>query len=258
MAKSQILDVQAAELTPERAIREIRRLLSDLGEFSRKNFRDGEQEEDGWRQKTENVFKRTFSGGSHHHNNLLFAANAGLYNVHDSPQRKQENFISRMKAYQVAIETAIADIEMSLPEAGFQGVYEGGEQYEFCRDVRGLMRLATRETLIIDPYLDPELFDVYVDVLPSQVAIHVLTANPKPNVTILSQKFASGCPNFEMRVATTLHDRVIFIDDRCWVIGQSMKNAAKEKPTYIVEHSNELMRKAHQPTWDGATSIVKS
>ena len=32
-----------------------------------------------------------------------------------------------------------------------------------------------------------------------------------------------------------MHDRVIFIDEYvCWLIGQSIKDAAKAKPTYLV------------------------
>lgn len=50
----------------------------------------------------------------------------------------------------------------------------------------------------------------------------------------------------------------MFADDRCWVIGQSIKDAAKKKPTYIVEHSGPVaMRGIYEPLWTGATVVVK-
>ena len=40
----------------------------------------------------------------------------------------------------------------------------------------------------------------------------------------------------ELRKTTAIHDRVIFVDRHvCWLIGQSVKDAAKAKPTYLVQ-----------------------
>jgi hypothetical protein len=63
---------------------------------------------------------------------------------------------------------------------------------------------------------------------------------------------------FELRSGTDVHDRVIFADDRCWVVGQSIKDAAKKKPTYIVEHSGAAtMRGIYEQIWASALGIVK-
>ncbi len=49
-----------------------------------------------------------------------------------------------------------------------------------------------------------------------------------------------------------------FADDRCWVIGQSIKDAAKKKPTYIVEHPSPILMKGiYDPLWAAATVVVK-
>jgi hypothetical protein len=40
-----------------------------------------------------------------------------------------------------------------------------------------------------------------------------------------------------MRSSNGVHDRVVFADDKCWVIGQSIRDAAVKRPTYIVERS---------------------
>jgi hypothetical protein len=44
-----------------------------------------------------------------------------------------------------------------------------------------------------------------------------------------------------------------------WVIGQSIKDAARKKPTYIVEHSGAAaMRAMYGPIWPAATVAVKT
>jgi hypothetical protein len=251
--------VNPPEWPPDRSLRAIQAQLNELEPLKELHYGMAKSREEAWRQVTESVLRRAFSSDSLVIRNFCNSASAGTYNIMGvSSDRMQMNYVARMTAAEIALNTAIADLQMSLPEEEIQGVYESGQQYEFCRDVRTLMHLATKETLIIDPYLDPELFDVYIDSLAPNVAIHVLTENPKPNISLLAQKFARGRSNFELRGATSLHDRALFVDDRCWVIGQSMKDAARTKPTYIVEHANELMRKMYQPIWDAAASTVKS
>jgi hypothetical protein len=75
---------------------------------------------------------------------------------------------------------------------------------------------------------------------------------------VVAEKFAKR-GNFELRSSKDVHDRVVFADDRCWVIGQSIKDAARKKPTYIVEHSGvAAMKGIYDQIWSGATSVVKS
>jgi hypothetical protein len=248
------------EWEPERSLRAIQTQLKELTPLKAIAYQVGRPKETSWKQVTEAVLRRAFSSDSQIITNFSHASSAGSYSLAGMSQgRMQANYLARIAAYEIALTTAIADLKMSMPEEEVQGAYESGEEYAFCRDLRTLMQLAQTETLVIDPYMDPNLFDVYVDALPLSVGIQVLTSTPKANVQILAQKFASGRPNFELRTASKdLHDRVVFVDDRCWVIGQSIKDAARQKPTYIVEHSEELMRKLYQPIWDDAASLVKS
>jgi hypothetical protein len=71
----------------------------------------------------------------------------------------------------------------------------------------------------------------------------------------VAKKYASG-GNLELRTTNEIHDRAVFVDDRVWIAGQSFKDAAKKKPTYIVEHDAKLMDAAYQPIWKAATPVV--
>jgi hypothetical protein len=89
------------------------------------------------------------------------------------------------------------------------------------------------------------------------VAVRVLTNQVGDALQLVADKFTKR-GKFELRSSADVHDRVVFADDRCWVVGQSIKDAAKKKPTYIVEHSGAAtMRGIYEPIWTSAMSVVK-
>jgi hypothetical protein len=89
------------------------------------------------------------------------------------------------------------------------------------------------------------------------VTVRVLTNQVGSSLRLVAEKFSKR-GNFELRSSKDAHDRVVFADDRCWVIGQSIKDAAMKKPTYIVEHSGAAtMKGIYEQIWTGATTIVK-
>ncbi len=52
---------------------------------------------------------------------------------------------------------------------------------------------------------------------------------------------------------------MVFLDQRGWVIGQSIKDAAKKKPTCLVELTEPLLalaRDAYEKIWKDAKSII--
>ena len=92
----------------------------------------------------------------------------------------------------------------------------------------------------------------------ASVQIRVLTQKVSDSLRIVAEKFARR-GGFELRSSNGVHDRVVFADDRCWVIGQSIKDAANKKPTYIVEHSGaDTMKTIYETQWSAATTVVKS
>ena len=123
--------------------------------------------------------------------------------------------------------------------------------------MKTIVGFSARELFIIDNYLDAQLFDVYMENVSPAVAIRVLTNQVSGSLQPVADKFSKR-GKFELRSSKDVHDRVVFADDRCWVIGQSIKDAAKKKPTYVVEHSGAATMKAiYEPIWAGATTIVK-
>jgi hypothetical protein len=65
--------------------------------------------------------------------------------------------------------------------------------------------------------------------------------------------------NVEVRTSQGIHDRVVFVDGRsCWVLGQSIKDAAKSKPTYIAPiaaDATQLKLADYEKIWATAHTI---
>ena len=135
------------------------------------------------------------------------------------------------------IHRAIADLELDAPLLAGQA-YAPGEVYDFFKDLSAVVRSAIKSIFIIDAFLDDQIFDSYISGLPAGVSVRLLTgtkyevpAKLKPALVKYNQQHGSVA---EVKTSGEIHDRVLFIDDlSCWVMGQSIKDAAKAKPTYL-------------------------
>ena len=128
---------------------------------------------------------------------------------------------------------AIADLELRMP-TGVDQVFGPGAVYDFFKALRELLASARQSILIVDPYLDEQIFDAYLSSVSPQVTVRLLCGKSAALRPAISKFTLQTTIKVEVRVSEAIHDRVLFIDGRsCWVLGQSIKNAAKSKPTYL-------------------------
>lgn len=152
----------------------------------------------------------------------------------------------------------IADLELQVPALPPQA-FGPGAVYDFQKALRDLLSSSATSLFIIDPYLDEQIFDAYLSTVGPQISVRLLArqyaAALKPAVlAFVAQKKMS----VEVRSSTATHDRVLFVDDRsCWVLGQSIKDAAK-KPTYLAPLSDDaaqLKKADYEAIWSTAKAI---
>lgn len=131
---------------------------------------------------------------------------------------------------------AIADLELKVP-SDVEVNFGAGEVYDFFKALNRVISSAEKSILIVDPYLDETVFDHYLNSRNSDVQVRLLVNKDADKLIPASKKYTGQHGNIlEIRKSKTLHDRVIFIDGYvCWLIGQSVKDAAKAKPTYLVQ-----------------------
>jgi hypothetical protein len=160
----------------------------------------------------------------------------------------------RIAALESFIRASLSDLELRMPEQELQGHYDAGEEYEFYRDIKAILALATTEVLIIDPYLNDEMFSHYAEGINRSIKLRILTNNVPATTKTVAAKYAAG-GNLSLRTTGAIHDRAIFIDNRVWYVGQSIKDAAKKKPTYIVEQDATNSRPTYEGIWNAATIV---
>jgi len=157
------------------------------------------------------------------------------------------------------IHDVIARVEHLLPQNGGQA-FGPGAAYDFFRALNDLVASATTQILIVDPYLDAEVFQGYLQSLKHSVSVRLLATKYIDNVRVAAEKYrAQFCTNVELRRSTDIHDRVIFVDDdQCWVLGASIKDAALKKPTYLAPVAADVAvekRKQYEAIWTASTPI---
>lgn len=249
------------DLPPEKAYAALSAQLQALQQLKGRNYQEAEANEIEWQHLTEKLIIRAFGGASANVSSYHRALSTGEHYVmafgdaEPDHARYQSNFEKRIQAYEGVLNSCLAELKLDLPEAELKGVYAPGEEYEFYKDVKHILGLAQKEVLIIDPYIDSEMFDLYASAFPRTVSFRLLSTNTPSVVLGPAKKYAAG-GNFQFRSTNLIHDRVIFVDKRVWLAGQSLKDAAKKKPTYIVEHDEALMRGVYENIWNTAVPVL--
>jgi hypothetical protein len=255
------------DLTPERAHAALSAQSKALDKLKGRGYSEAHADESEWCSFTQKMIIRSFGSDSVNVQNFVSCGYATSREqnraqipsfgdrIDDQPIRLQRNFEARLRCYEGVLRNCLAELQMDLPQAGIKGVYEPGQEYEFYRDLKSIVAMAQGEILVIDPYLNAEIFDVYASSIPRTVKFRLLSNNIPADVKALAQKYASG-GNLQFRSSASVHDRVIFVDKRVWLSGQSIKDAAKKKPTYIVEHDEPLMREIYERIWQSASVVI--
>ena len=155
----------------------------------------------------------------------------------------QDNFESRIQAFEALLRSLIKTLKLQLPEEEIQGAYNPGDEYDFYRDLSSLVEAVTNEILIVDAYLAEDVFNLYVSKVPDSATIRILSEKLGPNVEVVAGKYAKS-RQLKLRSSNRIHDRMLFLDQRGWVIGQSIKDAAKKsRPT----SSNSMNPRSRHP-----------
>ena len=134
-------------------------------------------------------------------------------------------------------------------------------QHDAYVEIRGILQKATSSITIIDPYLDSSVLTLLGTVSSQALDIRLLTYKLPADFIQEKNKFLSQHKNFtlDIRKSREFHDRFIIIDDDCWHVGCSLKDAGSrvfmlskiEDMTIRTALINQL-----KSTWKSANSVV--
>jgi hypothetical protein len=154
---------------------------------------------------------------------------------------------------------ALADLQLKTSSKPDQ-VFGPGAVYDFFKALKDVLSTATQTVMVVDPYLDDQVFDTYISGIAASVDVKLLTTKTGDLFKPALDRYQLQHPqSVKARKTKAIHDRVVMIDGRsCWVLGQSINNAAKSKPTYIaplsVDTAGDKIR-IYQGIWDESESV---
>lgn len=144
-------------------------------------------------------------------------------------------------ALEAVLDKAIATINMAIgnleepldsqqPQKG--DIFPSGKPYDAYEAIRNIVTTATKNILIVDPWVDGTLFSLLSTVQPN-VKIQILTENMKGDFELAGQKFKEQYEKaqrgtLDVRKSDKFHDRFIIADGRIFHIGASLKDAGNK------------------------------
>jgi hypothetical protein len=169
---------KAPDLPPERALPEFERQLAALQNFKDRNAIEARSHFEEWRHYTQILIEKTFGDQSSNLSAFYRVLQRGEHNIMGIPPYVQQRNLERfVEGYELLLNSIIKELRLMMPEAEIKGAYEPGQEFEIYRDLKKLIQSAKGEILLIDNYVDRELFELYVDGVDHSVLIRLLTAN---------------------------------------------------------------------------------
>lgn len=238
------------------AYKALKQQLEILQQLKGRRCDEAEYDEKEWVQVTRSIFEDAFGDPSSTLSSFNRAESAGEYYIGGGSRGlDQRNFETRLQSMETCVKATLKQLELRMPKPEIKGAYAPGEEYEVYKDIQTILSKAKGAILIVDPYLNKEIFELYVHGIDRSVQIRILTDNLPNDALTIATKYAAG-GNLHLRSTKAIHDRVIFVDAGVWMVGQSIKDAAKQKPTYIIEHDASLMLPLYEDIWSKATTLI--
>lgn len=146
------------------------------------------------------------------------------------------------------VNRALSRVEAQLPQSNGNAFIQPGDLWGAFLSISGLFGQATRDLLVVDPYLDDSVLRDYAGHLADGASLRLLTTGVAKKFSLLQpalEKWNATHPTrpVSLRVAPsgTIHDRVVCIDETtAWIITQSLKDFGAKAPATVMRFDDTL------------------
>lgn len=156
--------------------------------------------------------------------------------------------------------------ERKAPVSAIGAFIPVGDSFDAFAALSKIFQTATKDVLIIDPYMDGTALTEFGIAIPENVCLRLMTDQASYKADLLPaakkwvQQYGIVRPLL-VRFAPqkTLHDRAIFIDQTAaWSLTQSLKDFAKRSPAEIIRANDtaDLKIIAYKEVWDSAQIVI--
>jgi hypothetical protein len=113
-------------------------------------------------------------------------------------------------------------------------IFSVGKTHNFDKFLRSVFAAALNDVMIADSYVDETVFDNLLDQIPETVAVSLLYGNKQGTFDARAKRFKGQYPKFTAKQHSSLHDRFLIVDEIGYIIGPSLKDAARKSPATVV------------------------
>ena len=117
--------------------------------------------------------------------------------------------------------------------------------HSFDKYIRNILKSANKEIKIVDTYVSGQIFDNLLDESPKNIPIKFLYKQDNGGFLNRIKRFKKEY-NFQEKNSHNFHDRFIIIDEKGYIIGPSLKDAADKKPAILITLNNDDSKKLDQ------------
>lgn len=114
-------------------------------------------------------------------------------------------------------------------------VFNQKNTHSFDKFLRAALTGAKRRVWLADSYVDETIFDNVLDSVDQSAQIRLLYGRQYNSFLPRAARFKIQYAKYEMKEYKKLHDRFLIIDDRGYIIGPSIKDAADKSPALVVK-----------------------
>ncbi len=135
-----------------------------------------------------------------------------------------------------------------------------GKKFNFFKAISEIFSKATKEILIVDPYLDDKILTKYAESVTKGITIKLLSSknkNIKPAFEAWVKQYGNERP-IELRIAPKLlHDRLVIVDNKsAWILSQSFKDFSDRAYGNIMQSQDPALKiNACNDIWNNAQII---
>jgi hypothetical protein len=155
----------------------------------------------------------------------------------------------------------------SRPPASVQGAFIlAGNVFDALAAIGKVLACATRDVLIVDPYMDERALTDFAPLALERVGVRLLADAKchKPTLRAAAERWSAQYGTsrplaVRLAPARTLHDRLIILDDAdAWLLTQSLNAFARRSPASISRTNDEIAAlkvAAYQVMWANASDL---
>lgn len=252
-------------------LRKLRKEADDSG-----SWRYDGLEFEAWKNRAMNLIRRVYSSGSAHEKDFgkatswVWPGRSYLGDDPGYPERVQETFQKMLPTAKGFLDALISDIEARVGiqvEVGEmipkEVVFPSDTPYDAYKVIREIIKGASNELMIADPYVDGSVVDLLENV-EDGVDIRILTQQMQGDFKTVCKKFKeqrekSSKSGVEVRTNDDIHDRYVLVDDQVYQCGASIKDAGKKAFSIIRFEDDKMKKRAVQiveDSWKHGKAIL--